>query len=693
MMTDSGSTVESKENDAQLSEKTLQSTDDWTIRGEMSNIDTYNLPVPSFIRLFVIRRIISKYINYDTDNTIDILVNTFDYNFEIKCMAFDILTRLINDGIKMYMNKWYNEKKQSDIIEIIFHKIILKQFEKDYTQLMKYRDITANNDNHYQQLLFNSNDLMSHIFQYLIWGIKFNKDLFQCSLVNSHWLYHSWNINSVYYANLQKLIYQTVYYNENDENSVTRMWQRLIHAKSIYVVGLQFNQKRQDILSRRDEIKAQLHELEEAYEKKQEECKSNNIDDELKNDSQDLAKDILSQINCKFKVGDRIRLINGKIGVVRYIGNVHFSNEGMIGIELNAPSPNASDGTINGITVFNTAPHRAYFIPLRSVSHFFESTITEGCRARLKGLKRSPQYNGKIVRIVSYFEPKQCWKVRLSKNEKPKEKTTIYKGVTRENLQLMADWISRQNSNVESLKVMPKIGDYVKTKDGKWGIVKFIAKTRLARKIETIGIELDKWDPNANDGSFRGQTYFNAESGKGYFTIIKLLIENKGNYKLINSNTPNDDVATDTQLMAEQEETSISKNISCLKKQLIQIEKIISKQQHGEYLNKSQLENKLVLKKLSSLRNFDKIKVLLNQTNMINVAILKTLKPRLTMRIKSCNLKIVCFEENYLSPLSLLSAECVGIGDLCFYRIWSNKCRKLELHTYHINNNWCQFVI
>ena len=68
--------------------------------------------------------------------------------------------------------------------------------------MIKYGISNASiNDNYYQNLLFNSSDLMSQIFQYLEWGMGFDKDLYSCSLVSSHWLYHSWNVNSAYYVN------------------------------------------------------------------------------------------------------------------------------------------------------------------------------------------------------------------------------------------------------------------------------------------------------------------------------------------------------------------------------------------------------------------------------------------------------------------------------------------------------------
>ena len=240
--------------------------DDWRMtENEIINPSSCHILVPSFIRLFVIRRIICKYsdtiiairkkhdasrqiiLNIDNGKVaiVEELTNVFNDNLQIKSTAFIILKRLLNYGLQKYMKKWYNEKQHSNIIEMIFNQIIIKQFEKEYTALITYTGnnfgINDHDDGHdkhdyYQNILFNSDDLMCYIFQYLQYGYKFNNDLFKCSLVNSHWLYHVWNINSIYDVDLYKLIVETLKCKENNENSVVfRTWQRLISAKSISV--------------------------------------------------------------------------------------------------------------------------------------------------------------------------------------------------------------------------------------------------------------------------------------------------------------------------------------------------------------------------------------------------------------------------------------------------------------------------
>ena len=241
-------TTERKENNNDSND------DDWAIDPNKidNNFADDKITVPHFIRLFVINRIICTYIernsNTNSNGThetksqtiIEELVSVFNDDKKIQSKSKEILTRLLNNGIKLYMNKWYNEKDQSNIIEIIFNKIILNKFENEYNRVMKYNNPNAKFE--YQNVIFNSNDLMCLIFEYLENGRYFKHDLFHCSLVNSHWLYHVWNVNSVYYVELTQLIQQTLKHTgTNSQSLVLRAWQRFINAKSIYIYWVKRN--------------------------------------------------------------------------------------------------------------------------------------------------------------------------------------------------------------------------------------------------------------------------------------------------------------------------------------------------------------------------------------------------------------------------------------------------------------------
>ena len=125
----------------------------------------------------------------------------------------------------------YNEKEQALIIEQIFD-VILTKFKKEYQQVITY----CGKDNSFQESVFNTNDLMCSIFQFLTdFDLHSNLviyELMNCSLVNSHWLYHTWNPNSIYSVSLYKLITQSIRYQKNSLYS--RMWQRYCNAQKIY---------------------------------------------------------------------------------------------------------------------------------------------------------------------------------------------------------------------------------------------------------------------------------------------------------------------------------------------------------------------------------------------------------------------------------------------------------------------------
>ena len=125
--------------------------DDWRVNDiDNANENNASIETPSFIRLFVIRRIIDKYTKTNKDKKkekeeiIKEMANVFfrdDKKYQ--SLVVNIVTRLINDGIKKYMSKYYNEKTEANIIEDIFNKIILKKFKAEYYQMIKFG---TNND-------------------------------------------------------------------------------------------------------------------------------------------------------------------------------------------------------------------------------------------------------------------------------------------------------------------------------------------------------------------------------------------------------------------------------------------------------------------------------------------------------------------------------------------------------------------
>ena len=222
--------------------------ENWEIELEYEPI---KFVAPSFIRLFVIKRILDNWVatiddhdnhskNSKDDNNTSIknLIDTEFTDSKMRESCYNILSRLMNgcNGLAVYMKNWYNEEQQAKIIEMIFNRIILKIFPKEYQRITSY----VSDDHFYQCMVFNTNDLMYLIFEHLdFW----NGELCNCTLVNTHWLYQIWNGNSLSRVDLTSLIKKTLKcslnlndnnYDNYNYNMCTRMWQRIINAKHIY---------------------------------------------------------------------------------------------------------------------------------------------------------------------------------------------------------------------------------------------------------------------------------------------------------------------------------------------------------------------------------------------------------------------------------------------------------------------------
>ena len=88
--------------------------------------------------------------------------------------------------------------------------------------------------------------------------------------------------------------------------------------------------------------------------------KNNNVNsiDQYINENEDGNNN--EPIECK--TGDRILTARGYSGIIRYIGNVHFDDQEVIGVELDKWSPNGHDGTVHGHEYFKCIDGRGYFI-------------------------------------------------------------------------------------------------------------------------------------------------------------------------------------------------------------------------------------------------------------------------------------------------------------------------------------------
>ena len=162
-------TTEPNAKEAAAPETTSVTRDDWVRIDHASKAESSRLLVPSFIRLFVINRIICHCTdnNYQTEAQLRELINQSLIDDNDKAVARNVLFRLKEDGILKYMEEHYHEKQESVVIEIIFNKIILSKFETEYNKLMTFDSI-----NYFENLVFNSSDIMSKILQCLEYSLS-----------------------------------------------------------------------------------------------------------------------------------------------------------------------------------------------------------------------------------------------------------------------------------------------------------------------------------------------------------------------------------------------------------------------------------------------------------------------------------------------------------------------------------------
>ena len=200
--------------------QTIIKDDDWEISLSVENVPL--VPVPSFIRLFVVRRTL-KYCKFNPD--IESLRNLTN--------VFRDPTTQHTANLILYMKKYYKEKEQSQLIESIMNQIIFIKFAQQYQQQITFKASTTQAK--YQEIVFNTSDLMCNIFQHFAHVTRMRQTWINCSLVSSHWLYHAWNVNSVHYVYFYDILLKTVnqQLTQGNDNSVSRVWQRLINVQSI----------------------------------------------------------------------------------------------------------------------------------------------------------------------------------------------------------------------------------------------------------------------------------------------------------------------------------------------------------------------------------------------------------------------------------------------------------------------------
>ena len=165
--------------------------------------------------------------NYKETAIGDIILQLNDESKRDECEM--ILNQLCKHNINQYMKKYYDDSQCSSI-ELIFGDIIMTQYINEYENELTMQ-LNCNNDNEFECLLFNQVDLIPQIFQYLDLD-----SLSKSSLVCFFWLYHAFNVNSLYYLPFKKMFswqHDAIRRKRKRNYVALTVWQRLINARKI----------------------------------------------------------------------------------------------------------------------------------------------------------------------------------------------------------------------------------------------------------------------------------------------------------------------------------------------------------------------------------------------------------------------------------------------------------------------------
>jgi len=179
--------------------------------------------------------------------------------------------------------------------------------------------------------------------------------------------------------------------------------------------------------------------------------------------------------------GERVRLRNGRTGTVWFIGKADFAKGEVVGLELDQWTPNGHDGSVKGQRYFECPPGHGYFTRKAAIVE----KLGESRRRRTPA--SSPRRRA----------------AQRDRNEQ-KERTS------------QENSMSDERPAGKTPKI--KVGDKVRLKRGKRGIVRYIGPVEGASQ-DVVGLELEQWFERGNDGSFKGRRYFETRGdGWGYFT-------------------------------------------------------------------------------------------------------------------------------------------------------------------------------
>lgn len=193
---------------------------------------------------------------------------------------------------------------------------------------------------------------------------------------------------------------------------------------------------------------------------------------------------------ARLQLGDRVNA-NGKAGILRFCGAVHFSPGVWAGVELD-DGEGKSDGSLEGVTYFACPAGKGLFVPMTKVAR------------------------------AGQEPPRKRATSRHSSVDLSKGKVDVSRVTSRTDTGLHKTTRSRSNSFSQEAAADVDVGDRVTVSGYRGrGIVRYVGKMKNSSGI-WYGIELDH-PIGKNDGSVDGERYFTCKSQRGVFcTAIKV---------------------------------------------------------------------------------------------------------------------------------------------------------------------------
>ena len=229
-------------------------------------------------------------------------------------------------------------------------------------------------------------------------------------------------------------------------------------------------------------------------------------------------------INCK--VGDRVKvetecLNNGANGVIKFIGCTDFENEKLAGIELDEWSPNGHNGKVDGGTYFRAAPGCGMFAPITAILNLVNNDQISNSAD--DNTSNNSDNNFKIGAHVELI----CGKTGFIRYIGAVGNDDVLVGI-----ELDSWWYNGHDGKGHfscpiGMGYFAKPSDIIGVVDASEKSVKHdIISTQKMPEVaiigdvhfdrrEMLGIVLDRWSPNAHNGSIDGKSYFVAPEGRG----------------------------------------------------------------------------------------------------------------------------------------------------------------------------------